>query len=112
MKAKKIIAVILLAVGVGLVGAGAYLSYFIEEQATCGRYRADAERKSIAATAAAGTPKEAALKEEAGIATSGAEGVCGYARQSKQNGMLMMSGGLVSILASVALLIFARQASK
>ncbi len=94
------------------MGAGAYLSYFIEEQTACDRYHADAERKSIAATGAVGTPKEAALKEEASIAMSAEESVCDYARQSKQNGMLMMLGGLISLIASVALLILPRRAGK
>jgi len=108
----KIIAVILLVVGIGVIGTGVYLSYFIEEQTTCPRYLSEAERKSSAARAAAGTPREAALREEASIAMSGAESVCSYARQSKQNGMFMMLGGLISIIASVALLIFSRRASK
>lgn len=112
MKAKKIVAVILLVVGIGLIGTGIYLSYFIEEQTTCSRYLSEAERKSSAAKAAAGTPGEAALKEEANIAMSGAESVCGYARQSKQNGMLMMVGGLIAIVVSIALLIFSRRAIK
>ncbi len=110
MKAKKIVAVILLVVGIGLTGTGVYLSYFMEEQTTCGRYLADAERKSSAAKAAAGTPGEAALKEEASIALAGAASVCGYARQSKQNGMLMILGGLGSIIAAVALLLLSRRA--
>lgn len=111
-KTKKIVAIILLVVGIGLIGIGVYLSYFIEEQTTCSRYLSDAERKSSAAKAAAGTPGEAALKEEASIAMSGAESVCSYAKQSKQNGMLMMLGGLISIIASVVLLIFSRRVSK
>jgi hypothetical protein len=112
MKAKKLVAVILLVAGIGLIGTGVYLSYLIEEQTTCGRYLSDAQRKSAAATAAAGTPSEAALKEEASIAMSGAESVCSYARQSKQNGMFMMLGGVISIIASVALLIVSRRVSK
>ena len=112
MKAKKLVAVILLVAGIGLIGTGVYLSYFIEEQTTCPRYLSDAERKSSAAKAAAGTPREAALKEEASIAIAGAESVCSYARQSKQNGMFMMLGGVISIIASVVLLIFSRRASK
>ncbi len=112
MKAKKVVAVILLVVGIGLIGTGVYLSYFIDEQTTCARYLSEAERKLTAAKAAAGTPAEKALKEEASIAMSGAESVCSYAKQSKQNGMLMMLGGLISIIASVALLIVSRRASK
>jgi hypothetical protein len=112
MKAKKIVAVILLVAGIGLAGMGIYQSYFIEEQATCGKYLSDAKSKSNLAQAAAGTPKEAALKEEASIAMSGAESVCGYARQSRQTGMLMLSGGLISIIVSVVLLVVSRRASR
>lgn len=111
-KSMKVVAVVLLVVGIGLTVTGVYLGYFIEEQTTCGRYLSNAERKLSAAKAAAGTPGEAALKEEASIAMSGAESVCSYARQSKQNGMLMMLGGLISIIASVGLLIVSRRASK
>ena len=107
----KIIAIVLLVVGLGLMGTGAYLSYFIEEQTTCGRYLSAAQTKSAAAKAAAGTPKEASLKEEASAALAGAESVCSYARQSKQNGMLLMLGGLISIIAAIALLVFSRRAS-
>jgi uncharacterized membrane protein len=106
MKARKIVAVILLVAGFGLIATGVYLSYFIEEQTTCGRYLSDAERKLSAAKAAAGTPGEAALKSDASDALAGAQTVCQIARQSKQNGMLMMVSGLISIIASVALLIF------
>lgn len=89
----KMVALILLVVGIGLSGTGVYLSYFIEEHATCPRYLSEAETKLSAAKAAAGTPREAALKEEASIAMAGAESVCSYAKQIKQNGMLMMLGG-------------------
>ena len=60
----KMVALILLVVGIGLSGTGVYLSYFIEEQTTCPRYLSEAETKLSAAKAAAGTPREAALKEE------------------------------------------------
>jgi Flp pilus assembly protein TadB len=112
MKAMKIVAVILLVVGIGLIATGAYLSYFIEEQTTCARYLSDAERKSSAAKAAAGTPQEETLRSDASDAMAGAQTVCQIARQSKQNGMWMMSGGLISSIASVALLIFSRRPSR
>lgn len=109
MKAKKLVAVILLVVAIGLIGTGGYLSYFIEEQTTCPRYLSDAERKLTTAKAAAGSPQEAAAKEDASVAMAGAESVCGYAKQSKQNGMFLMLGGLISIAASFVLLKFSRR---
>ena len=108
----KVVAVILLVAGIGLIVSGVYLSHFIEEQTTCPRYLSDAERKLGAAKASAGKPGEAELKEEARIAISGAETVCQIARQGKQNGMLLMLGGLISIIVSAALLMFSRRGSK
>jgi hypothetical protein len=108
----KIIAVILLVAGIGLSGAGVYLSYFIGAHTECETYLSEAKRKESAVQAAAGTPGEKALKEDASIAQAGAESVCLYSRQCKQNGMLIGIGGLISIIISVVLLTASRKASK
>lgn len=100
----KIIALILLVAGIGLSGAGAYLYYLSEAHTECATYQSEAVRKLKAAQAAAGTPSGKALQEDASIAMAGAESVCLYAKQCKQNGMLMGIGGLIAIIISVALL--------
>ena len=108
-KAMKVIAVILLLAGIGRGGLGVYGYYFSEDQARCDRYFAEAQRKVKAVEAAAGTPEEAALTAEAREELAVTETACGNAKQTRQNGMLMGLGGLISIIISVVLMIISRK---
>lgn len=108
-KPMKIIAILLLVAGIGLGGGGLYLYSFAPEHKDCATYAANARTKSIAAQAAAGTPRAEALRSEASDALAGAESVCEYSRHSRQNGMLMGIGGMLSIVISIGLLFASRK---
>jgi hypothetical protein len=111
-KAMKVVAVILLVAGIGLGGFGVWQYYLRETQSLCRVKTAGAMRKLIAARAAAGTPQAKQLTEDANTAVVGAQSECEFARSCKQDGMLLGSGALVSIIISIVLLIVSRRASK
>jgi hypothetical protein len=106
---RKVIAVVLLLVGIGLSALGAYEYFFSGDQERCQRFNSLAEEKLNEARAAQGTPREAALMEEARVESAGAEAACRNARQTQQRAMLIGLGGLASIIVSVVLLVVSRK---
>ena len=104
----KIVAVILLILGIGLTVLGAgYL--FSSDGEVCQRYDAAAKEKLAEAQAAQGTPKEKALMEEARMEVDSAERACRNARSTRQTGLLTGPGGLVAIVVAGVLLVFSRK---
>ncbi len=106
---KKIIAVVLLVVGIGLGALGVYLYFLSEDNARCQRFRSEAVALYEQALAAEGTPRGAALAEDGRVKTGVADVACRYASRTRQNGMLTGLGGLASIIASVVLLVISRK---
>jgi hypothetical protein len=100
----KIIAVILLVVGVGL-GVLAAGFFFSEDHEQCRRSISMAEEKLNEARAAQGTPREAALMEEARIEVDSQEFACRNARRTQQSALLAGLGGLAAIIVSIVLLV-------
>ena len=106
---KKIIAVVLLVVGIGLSALFVYGYFFSEDNARCQRFRSEAVALSEQALAAEGTPRGTELAQEARIRSGVADTACRNAGQTQQRGMLMGLGGLASIIASVVLLVISRK---
>jgi hypothetical protein len=106
---KKVVAVILLLVGIGLVGLSAFGFLFSEDRAQCNRLRAEAMQKLNEAIAAEGTPREAELLKDARTMSETADMICGYARQFYQKMTLAGLGGLVSIIVAIVLLVLSRK---
>ena len=106
---KKIIAVVLLLAGIGLIALAAFGFLFSEDQANCHRYRSEAQAKLNEAMAARGTPREAALVREAREDSDLADQVCRQAGQTQQNMTLAGLGGLALIIVSIALLVISRK---
>jgi hypothetical protein len=104
----KIIAVILLVLGIGLsvLGAGFLFSSDYER---CQRLNSDAEQRLSEARAAQGTPSEAELMEDARLEVDSAERACRNAKRTQQSAMLTGPGGLVAIIASAVLLFVSRK---
>ena len=105
---KKIIAIVLLLIGIGLSGFAALEYFFTESFMYCQRDTSEAERKLNEARAAEGTPREAEASWEARIAVSGQIVSCRIARQLYEQIMLMGLGGLALIIVSVVLLVSSR----
>ena len=101
----KIIAVILLVVGIGLSALGTYGYFFSEDQQHCLNLRSEAVELFKQAQAAEGTPKELALAEEAREVSGVADVACRNARQTQQSVLMLGLGGLAAIIVSVALLV-------
>jgi len=106
---KKIIAVVLLVVGIGLGALGVYLYFLSEDNARCQRFRSEAVALFEQALAAEGTPRGTELAQEARVRNGVADTACRYAGQTRQNGMFAGLGGLASIIASVVLLVISRK---
>ncbi len=106
---KKIIAVVLLVVGIGLGALGVYLYFLSEDNARCQRFRSEAVALFEQARAAEGTPRGTELAQEARVRNGGADTACRNAGQTRQNGMFAGLGGLASIIASVVLLVISRK---
>jgi hypothetical protein len=100
---KKIIAVVLLVVGVGLGALGAYGYFFSEAQERCDK-AADKAAERMIAVARTGSVSEELRRESERL-----EVECENARQTRQRGMLMGLGGVASIIISVVLLFIARK---
>jgi hypothetical protein len=107
----KIIAVIVLVLGIGLsvLGAGFLLS---SDNEVCQSYNRAAEEKLKEAEAARGTPSEGELIKEARMEVDSAERACRNATRTQQSAMLAGPGGLAAIVVSVGLLIFSRKRRK
>ena len=105
----KIIAVILLAVGIGLGGLGTYGYFFSEDRARCQTLRSEALALSEQALAAEGTPKGAALSQEARETSGVADVACKNASQTQQTVLMTGLGGIAAIIVSVVLLIISRK---
>ena len=105
----KIIAIILLVAGIGLSAVGAYGYFFSEDYELCKRNSSIAEQRLNEARAAQGTPREAALLEEARLEVDSAEWACRNARRTQQWTMLVGLGGIAAIIVSVALLVISRK---
>ncbi len=105
----KIIAVILLVVGLGLSALGAYGYFFSGDQESCQSLRSEALELFNQALAAEGTPKGAALAEEARGVSGVADVACRNARQTQQSALLAGLGGLAAIIVSVVLLVISRK---
>ena len=107
----KIIAVILLVLGLGLsaLGAGFFFSGDYED---CRRATSMAEEKLNEARAAQGTSREAALIKEARMEVDSQEFSCRNAKRSQQSAMLSGAGGLTAIIVSVVLLGVSRKRRK
>jgi hypothetical protein len=104
----KIIAVILLVLGIGLsaLGAGFFLSSDYER---CQRFNSEAEERLSEARAARGTPREGQLMEEARLEVDSAERACRNAKRTQQSAMVAGPGGLAAIIVSVVLLSISRK---
>ena len=100
----KIIAVILLVIGIGLSVTGGYGYFFSGDYEQCRKASSMAEDKLSEAHAAQGTSKEAALIKEARIEVDSEEFNCRNARRTEQWTMLVGLGGLAAIIISVVLL--------
>ena len=111
-KPMKVVAVILLVIGIGLGGFGVWQYYLREAQNLCRAKTTGALTKLIAARAAVGTPQAKKLTEDAQTAVVGAQSDCEFAKSCGQDGMLLGAGALVSIIVSIGLLIVSRRASK
>ena len=105
----KIIAVILLVVGIGLCALGSYAYFFSEDFTQCERATARAEQRLNEARAAQGTPREAEAISEARMEVNSQEFHCRNARGTQQMAMLMVLGGLAAIIVSVILLVISRK---
>jgi Flp pilus assembly protein TadB len=105
----KIIAVILLVLGIGLCAVGAYGYLFSSDYEQCQRQSALAAEKLKEARAAQGTPREAALIEEARLEVDSEQQLCRYWRQTQQSALLFGLGGVVAIIVSVLLLVISRK---
>lgn len=107
----KIIAVVLLVLGIGLgaLGAGFFLSSDYER---CQRLNSDAEQRLSEARAARGTPTESQLMEEARLEVDSAERACRNAKRTQQSAMLAGPGGVTAIIVSVMLLVISRKRRK
>ena len=105
----KIIAVILLAIGIGLSALGAYGYFFSEDQQRCLSLRSEALELSNQAVAAEGTPRGAELSKEAREVSGVADVACKNASLTRQTVMLAGLGGLAAIIVSVVLLIVSRK---
>ena len=107
----KIIAVILLVLGLGLsaLGAGFFFSADYED---CQRATAIAQEKLTEARAAEGTPREAELIKEARLEVDSQEYSCRNAKRTQQSAMLAGPGGFAAIIASAVLLVFSRKRRK
>jgi hypothetical protein len=108
----KIIAVILLIVGIGLSAVGTYGFFFSADYEDCQRATSMAEEKLNEARAAQGTSREAALTEEARIEVDSEERLCRNARWTWQSALLLGLGGLTAIIVSVLLLVISRKRGK
>lgn len=104
----KIIAVILLVLGIGLSALGAGF-FFSSDNEVCQSYNSAADEKLKEASAAQGTPREAALVEEARLEVDSAERACRNARRTQQSAMLTAPGGLAAIIVSIVLLVVSRK---
>ena len=105
----KIIAVILLFVGIGLSVTGGYGYFFSEDYEQCQRAGSVAEAKLKEARAAQGTSAEAALIKEARMETDSQEFYCRNAKWTQQWTMLAGLSGLAAIFVSVVLLVISRK---
>ncbi|MCM3905373.1 MAG: hypothetical protein ND866_27060 [Pyrinomonadaceae bacterium] len=104
----KIIAVIVLILGIGLTVLGAGY-FFSSDGELCQRYDAAAKEKLAQAEAAQGTPREAKLMEEARLEVDSAERACRNARSTRQSALLATPGGIIAIVSSGVLLVFSRR---
>ena len=107
----KIIAVIVLVLGIGLTALGAGF-VFSADYENCQRDTAMAEQKLNEARAAQGTSREAALIKEARIEVDSQEYSCRNAKRSQQSAMLAGSGGVTAMILSVVLLVISRKRQK
>lgn len=105
----KIIAVILLVLGIGLSAVGAYGYLFSSDYEECQRQSSIAAEKLNEARAAQGTPREAALTEEARLEVDSEERLCRYWRQTQQSALLLGLGGFTAIIVSILLLVISRK---
>ncbi len=107
----KIIAVIVLVLGIGLTALGAGF-VFSADYENCQRDTAMAEQKLNEARAAEGTPREAELIKEARLEVDSQEFSCRNAKRTQRSAMLAGLGGLTSIIVSVVLLVVSRKRRK
>ena len=105
----KIIAVILMLVGIGLGSLSLYGYFFSEDQGRCESLRSEALALFEQARVAEGTPKGAALAEEARETSGVAEVACRNASQSQQSMLMLGLGGVVALIVSVLLIFISRK---
>ena len=106
---KKLIAVALLVVGIGLGAIGAYKYFFNEDQERCLRSTDRAIELFNQAAAATGTSRGRELLEEFSRENAVVEVTCRNASQTRRRAMLMGLGGVASIIISVVLLFISRK---
>jgi hypothetical protein len=105
----KIIAVILLVVGIGLSALGGYGYFFSDDFEQCRRASLTAEEKLNEARAAQGTSREAALIKEARMEVDSQEFFCRNAKRTEQWTMLVGLGGFAAVIVSLVLLVIRRK---
>jgi hypothetical protein len=108
----KVIAIVLLILGIGLCAVGAYGYFFSSDYEECRRQSSVTGEKLNEARAAQGTPREAALTEEARLEVDSEERLCRYWKQTQQSAMLLALGGFASISGSFLLLTISRKRLK
>ena len=104
----KIMAVILLVLGIGLTALGAGL-FFSADYENCKRDTATAEKKLNEARAAQGTAREAELMEEARIEVDSQESSCRNANRTTRSAMVAGPGGITTIIVSALLFVVSRK---
>ncbi len=105
----KMIAFILLLVGIGLTLVGGYGYCFSGDYEQCRRAISMAEEKLSEARAAQGTSRESALMDEVRMENDSQEFWCRNAKRTEQWTLLAGLGGLAAILISGVLLGISRK---
>lgn len=108
----KIIAVILLVLGIGLSALGAYGYFFSEDQQRCQSLRSEALDLFNQARAAEGTSRGAALAKEARGVSEVADIACRNATRTQQTVRLLGLSGFAAVIVSVLLLVISRRRGK
>lgn len=104
MKILKIIAMLLLVVGIALAGLSAYAFFNNEDQASAEQYAGEQQKLLAEAFRAKGTPRERELMREYEEGKDVTELAWKHARQTSQTIMLLAGGGLALIVVSLIII--------
>ena len=104
MKVLKIIAVLLLVVGIALTGLSAYSYFNNEDKARAESYTAEQEKLLVEAHRAEGTPRERELMREYEEGKGVTELAWENARRTSRTTMLGAAGGLALMIVSLVII--------